>query len=114
MRSRRRAFELLWVVIAGCGGGGSPGGGVDASTAIDANTTPDATPEVTIASLCATDGVLPQLVGKILQCNPAFDFFLAQGQATPMTLATFCQGALGGYVTDGAIKLPSYAQLTAC
>jgi hypothetical protein len=97
------------VVVAACGGNSSSND-VDAAT-ID-GAPPDATPVVTLADICGTNGVYAQLFAKLISCNPAIDLLVLQGQGTPQAISALCHGALDPY--QSTFDLPTYAQLQAC
>jgi len=122
---RRLLGLFLILALAGAGatgcGGGSSGdvdaGSQDACAGGCANPDagpPDATPTVTVADVCGPDGALSKLLQAWLACNPALDELAFQGQVTPQSISDFCNGAIGDYLGDGSIALPSYAELQTC
>lgn len=122
MASPHRALRLILTCLiplaAPACGDGDEGGGDDApdvdAAPDDIDAAPDAAPAVTLADLCGPDGALTALFEKVIACNPALDLLLFQGRANAAGLAALCDGAVGPFLDDGSIALPTWEQIDAC
>jgi hypothetical protein len=111
----RASAAVVIAFIAACGDpdqhvGDRPDAGADTVDAAPA----DAEAAVTLFNVCAPDGAVAELFGRLVECNPAFDIVFLQGRLGPTEVSALCNGAFGPYVTDGSIALPSREQLEAC